>query len=147
MFCLEVHRCLWILMYLDCRWYHCLFNFCLVQNISSVSDFLIPSSYSFRLLKPAGGWFSANLSCSGCWVMGMIMAMINIWDRGLSYWKPFMQPLIVWFLKQQIMYMIITILNQKSFYILHFRLTYKGFGYFDRENCIFFCKSFIIYKF
>ena len=37
-------------------------------------------------LKPAIGWFSANLSCSGCWFMGMkmIMFMINIWDRGLS---------------------------------------------------------------
>ena len=61
---------------------------------SSVSDFLMPFSYSFsfscpytfRLFNPAIGWFFANLSCSGCWVMGMkmIMVMINIWDRGLS---------------------------------------------------------------
>ena len=56
---------------------------------SSVSDFPIPFSYScsFRLLKPAVGWFSANLSCTCCWVMGMkmIMDMINIWDRRLTY--------------------------------------------------------------
>ena len=32
--------------------------------------------------------------------------------------------------------------NQKSFYILHFRLTYKDFGYFDRENYIFFLQIF-----
>ena len=57
--------------------------------MSSVRDLLIPFSYSFRLLKPAVGWFSAHLSCSGCWVMGMkmIMVMINIWDRGLSFWS------------------------------------------------------------
>ena len=35
-------------------------------GMSSVSDFLIPFSYSFRPLKPAIGRFSANLSCPGC---------------------------------------------------------------------------------
>ena len=45
------------------------------------------------------------------------------------------------------MYGPISLISQKSFYILHFRLTYKDFGYFDRENCIFFSKSFRIYKF
>ena len=67
---------------------YCILGFTSTWTKSSVSDYLIPLyfSYLFRLLKPAIGWFSANLSCSGCWVMGMkmIMVMINIWDRGLS---------------------------------------------------------------
>ena len=51
-------------------------------------DFPIPFSYTFKLLKPAFGWFSANLSGSGCWIMGinMIMVMINIWYRRLTYY-------------------------------------------------------------
>ena len=56
---------------------------------SSVSDFLISFSYSIRLLKTAvAGWFSARLSCSGCWFMGMnmIMVMINIRVHWLSFW-------------------------------------------------------------
>ena len=59
-----------------------------IPTSSSVSDFFILFSYSFRLLKPAIGWFLTNLSCSCYWVMGMkmIMVMINIWDHGLSYY-------------------------------------------------------------
>ena len=58
--------------------------------------FLIPFSYSylfscsFRQLKPAI-WliFCQPVLLRRCWIMGMkmIVVMINIWDRGLSYWS------------------------------------------------------------